>query len=183
MPEKVCFRARSGCIEGNFGLFRYLFTVKLCGNRMFCARDGCFVRKVFVTSKVWRTRRYFYAKCWGSGKILAHLKAVLCEKLQRKTGFGLRHPRGRSPRGPLKADRCAAHNIFAPFHPLCKRGLQRSVIAQKKDDATASSGLLLSGKRGSNPRPSAWEADALPTELFPRLFMVQQMYITFFIFS
>ena len=25
-----------------------------------------------------------------------------------------------------------------------------------------------SGKRGSNPRPSAWEADALPTELLPR---------------
>ena len=24
-----------------------------------------------------------------------------------------------------------------------------------------------SGKRGSNPRPSAWKADALPTELFP----------------
>ncbi len=24
-----------------------------------------------------------------------------------------------------------------------------------------------SGKRGSNPRPSAWEADALPTELLP----------------
>ena len=24
-----------------------------------------------------------------------------------------------------------------------------------------------SGKRGSNSRPSAWEADALPTELFP----------------
>ena len=27
---------------------------------------------------------------------------------------------------------------------------------------------LLSGKRGSNSRPSAWKADALPTELFPR---------------
>ena len=27
-----------------------------------------------------------------------------------------------------------------------------------------------SGKRGSNPRPSAWKADALPTELFPQLF-------------
>ena len=27
---------------------------------------------------------------------------------------------------------------------------------------------LLSGKRGSNPRPSAWEADALPTELLPQ---------------
>ena len=26
-----------------------------------------------------------------------------------------------------------------------------------------------SGRRGSNPRPSAWEADALPTELLPRI--------------
>src|SRR5690348_2031779 len=26
-----------------------------------------------------------------------------------------------------------------------------------------------SGRRGSNPRPSAWEADALPTELLPQL--------------
>ena len=26
----------------------------------------------------------------------------------------------------------------------------------------------LSGKRDSNSRPSAWEADALPTELLPR---------------
>ena len=26
----------------------------------------------------------------------------------------------------------------------------------------------LSGKRDSNPRPSAWEANALPTELLPR---------------
>ena len=28
--------------------------------------------------------------------------------------------------------------------------------------------LSLSGKRDSNPRPSAWEANALPTELLPR---------------
>ena len=27
--------------------------------------------------------------------------------------------------------------------------------------------VFWSGKRDSNPRPSAWEADALPTELFP----------------
>ena len=27
-----------------------------------------------------------------------------------------------------------------------------------------------SGKRDSNPRPSAWEADALPTELLPHSF-------------
>jgi hypothetical protein len=26
-----------------------------------------------------------------------------------------------------------------------------------------------SGKRDSDPRPSAWEADALPTELLPHL--------------
>ena len=30
---------------------------------------------------------------------------------------------------------------------------------------------LKSGKRGSNPRPSAWEADALPTELFPQFLL------------
>ena len=28
--------------------------------------------------------------------------------------------------------------------------------------------MSLSGKRGSNSRPSAWKADALPTELFPQ---------------
>ena len=28
--------------------------------------------------------------------------------------------------------------------------------------------MSLSGKRGSNSRPSAWKADALPTELLPR---------------
>ncbi len=27
--------------------------------------------------------------------------------------------------------------------------------------------MRLSGRRDSNPRPSAWEADALPTELLP----------------
>ena len=33
-----------------------------------------------------------------------------------------------------------------------------------------------SGKRGSNPRPQAWEAYALPTELFPQWL---QMYIIY----
>ena len=32
----------------------------------------------------------------------------------------------------------------------------------------ASPSLYMSGKRGSNPRPLAWEANALPTELLPR---------------
>ena len=30
----------------------------------------------------------------------------------------------------------------------------------------------MSGKRDSNPRPSAWEADALPTELLPQIFPI-----------
>ena len=29
---------------------------------------------------------------------------------------------------------------------------------------------VVSGKRGSNPRPPAWEASALPTELLPQQF-------------
>ena len=34
--------------------------------------------------------------------------------------------------------------------------------------------FLLSGKRDSNPRPSAWEANALPTELLPRCFRLRR---------
>ena len=29
-------------------------------------------------------------------------------------------------------------------------------------------GVVLSGRRGSNPRPLAWKANALPTELLPQ---------------
>jgi hypothetical protein len=31
----------------------------------------------------------------------------------------------------------------------------------------------MSGKRDSNPRPSAWEADALPTELLPLVLFLE----------
>ena len=31
--------------------------------------------------------------------------------------------------------------------------------------------MNVSGKRGSNPRPKAWEAFTLPTELFPQFNM------------
>ena len=34
-----------------------------------------------------------------------------------------------------------------------------------------------SGKRDSNPRPLAWEANALPTELLPRELTTQRYYI------
>jgi hypothetical protein len=32
--------------------------------------------------------------------------------------------------------------------------------------------IIKSGKRGSNPRPSAWEADALPAELLPLIYRI-----------
>jgi hypothetical protein len=34
--------------------------------------------------------------------------------------------------------------------------------------------MAASGKRGSNPRPLAWEANALPTELLPHGANVQK---------
>lgn len=37
---------------------------------------------------------------------------------------------------------------------------------------------FVSGKRDSNPRPLAWEANALPTELFPQIDL--QIYSKFF---
>ena len=36
---------------------------------------------------------------------------------------------------------------------------------------------IKSGKRDSNPRPLAWEANALPTELLPRELTMQRYYI------
>ena len=35
-------------------------------------------------------------------------------------------------------------------------------------DTLSYTGVVLSGRRGSNPRPLAWKANALPTELLPR---------------
>ena len=43
-----------------------------------------------------------------------------------------------------------------------------------------------SGRRGSNPRPSAWKADALPTELLPQLSVTdthQRVQITLFMWA
>jgi hypothetical protein len=38
--------------------------------------------------------------------------------------------------------------------------------------------MAASGKRGSNPRPLAWEANALPTELLPHTANVQNHWIS-----
>jgi hypothetical protein len=44
----------------------------------------------------------------------------------------------------------------------------QSSISGTWEQISPFAGLCASGRRGSNPRPSAWEADALPTELRPR---------------
>ena len=38
--------------------------------------------------------------------------------------------------------------------------------------------VCLSGRRDSDPRPSAWEADALPTELLPQFHLAPCCYMT-----
>ncbi len=51
------------------------------------------------------------------------------------------------------------------------RQKKRNLYFKKKkrgSHISARPSFLRSGKRDSNPRPSAWEADALPTELLPR---------------
>ncbi len=48
----------------------------------------------------------------------------------------------------------------------------RYVEIEKPLGTAAPRGLCVSGKRDSNPRPSAWKADALSTELFPQGILV-----------
>ena len=98
---------------------------------------------------------------------------------------GLRIPRirgieappfpSRSPRGRFQKDRQnEGRAALLPLFFLCVflPGSKLPGVATHKKrhrccDALIA-GVLLSGKRDSNPRPSAWEADALPTELFPQ---------------
>ena len=50
-----------------------------------------------------------------------------------------------------------------------KIGIENNSVWLKKIRGMAkTTPLILSGKRDSNPRPLAWEANALPTELFPQ---------------
>ncbi len=61
----------------------------------------------------------------------------------------------------------------------------RMRILTKKDLQvnTCKSLIFKSGKRDSNSRPSAWEADALPTELLPPFKIVVQNYINISLFT
>ena len=51
--------------------------------------------------------------------------------------------------------------------PNLQPGLRRPIPVSDASAADPRTERGWSGKRDSNPRPSAWKADALPTELFP----------------
>ena len=74
------------------------------------------------------------------------------------------------PGGGSRKQTVVLRTTFFVAHPVPYANKFATVLSgHKKNDARwASSGLLSSGKRDSNPRPSAWEADALPTELLPQ---------------
>ena len=68
----------------------------------------------------------------------------------------------------------AATPISAGFRNrlrLCTMIAPIPYIAKKRGNLSSEILFSKSGKRDSNPRPSAWEADALPTELLPHLLL------------
>ena len=88
---------------------------------------------------------------------------------QRRT-LPSRLPTGESRQGA----RCERRNLVKTqrlcqiqFALMVTNSARPGSPARREDrDRTEGSGEW-SGKRDSNPRPSAWKADALPTELFP----------------
>ena len=59
---------------------------------------------------------------------------------------------------------------LTPSSPFRFQVIESKLSALKTKDrhSLRATAVCLSGKRDSNSRPSAWEADALPTELFPQ---------------
>jgi hypothetical protein len=58
----------------------------------------------------------------------------------------------------------ATERMFCPKKTIL---LEKEHDLNKKGQSKTDDLFSLSGKRDSNSRPSAWEADALPTELLP----------------
>ena len=64
----------------------------------------------------------------------------------------------------------SSHTCYTYVHPRkCKKEKGGFLIKKPKGFHQPLGFHGGSGKRGSNPRPSAWEADALPTELLPHV--------------
>src|SRR5262249_12824813 len=80
----------------------------------------------------------------------------------------------RSPHQAARARCSSASRAFRPRTASAATGYQTGNPSPTREGPPRGGPKLAlvpaffwSGKRGSNPRPSAWEADALPTELFP----------------
>ena len=65
-------------------------------------------------------------------------------------------------------------------HPYCPRNPRLTFLEEVDESHTTKKGtrneflFVWSGRRGSNPRPSAWKANALSTELLPQLYSGQR---------
>ena len=79
---------------------------------------------------------------------------VISDRIRASDAYAPEQPGNSRPRGTT--DRCPARL------PVTSAG------QRKKQESRDLQPVLQSGRRVSNPRPSAWEADALPTELRPR---------------
>ena len=90
-------------------------------------------------------------------------------------GAGLRHEPsgGRSGGGTFSVDDARWPPRFAGSSSRFPVWGEESVLEKQKPPVTRRL-LLWSGKRGSNPRPRAWEARALPAELFPHRWLQQE---------
>jgi hypothetical protein len=67
-----------------------------------------------------------------------------------------------------RADRGGGRTLRSGFDTGHIRATPGPGVAGPDNGKRRLAGTSQSGRRGSNPRPSAWEADALPTELRPR---------------
>jgi hypothetical protein len=63
----------------------------------------------------------------------------------------------------------AAYGRTPHSSPASRLALLASRVPRSTYLCQTPTSSIWSGKRDSNPRPSAWKADALPTELFPRV--------------
>ena len=90
----------------------------------------------------------------------AEERCKVIRKGTQSTPKGCSNPVRTPPSGPAGEVSVPEENTVGVW--ICQAaGLRPSCVGRP------SRNRALSGKRDSNPRPSAWKADALPTELFP----------------
>ncbi len=110
-------------------------------------------------------RSYYGSPQSGAIPILIGAKGRLAGSVQRR----LEAAAGIEPANSGFADRCLNHLATPP--PILLRELRslRSTRNFGTSRAAPNPSQFWSGRGDSNSRPSAWQADALPTELLPHL--------------